>query len=125
MPIVRSVRFALESYDSVRKSAEQSGLRISKFLRVAALERAAGRLAVLDPAERRLLAELLAELRRQGANLNQYAFAANKVAAALNRESVLPATASVERTSRDVSAAVDRLIAILLPLETRLRPGER
>jgi hypothetical protein len=103
-----------------------SGWRLGKFVRIAALERAVGgRLVVMDVGERQLFANALAELKRQGSNLNQIAFAANKVAKGLGRPSELPTSEALAETGRDVKAIVDTLAELLRPVVRRMSNAAR
>lgn len=106
---------------ALEKAAAASGWRVGKFARIATLERAMGeRLVVLDAGERQLFANALDELRRQGSNLNQIAFAANKVAKGLGKPSELPTAEALASTGRDVKAIVDTLADILKPVVRRV-----
>ncbi len=111
---------------ALEKAAAASGWRVGKFARIATLERAMGdRLVVMDVGERQLFANALDELRRQGANLNQIAFAANKVAKGLGKASELPTAEALANTGRDVKAIVDTLADILKPVVRRMSATER
>lgn len=118
-----SVRFSVEGRREIGAAAGALSMSSARFVRLAALERAAGRLAVMDPGERKLLAGLLVELKRQGSNLNQYALAANTIALGLKRDMGLPGSAQAAAAFADVQTAVDRLHDVLFPLEARIRAG--
>jgi uncharacterized protein (DUF1778 family) len=119
----RWVTFRIRPDDraALEAAAVASGWRVGKFARIAALERAlGGRLVVMDAGERQLFANTLDELRRQGSNLNQIAFAANKVAKGLGRPSELPTAEALAETGRDVKAIVDTLAELLRPVVRRM-----
>jgi uncharacterized protein (DUF1778 family) len=127
----RWVTFRIRPDDrsALEAAAAACGWRVGKFARIASLERALGeRLVIMDATERQLFANALDELRRQGSNLNQIAFAANKVAKGLGRPSELPTAEGLVDTARDVKAVVDTLGELLRPVVRRLSdaaPGGR
>lgn len=127
LPVVgklrRWVTFRIRPDDRaiLERAARASGWRVGRFARIASLERAQGEhLVVMDAGERQLFARALDELKRQGSNLNQIAFAANKVAKGLGRPSEMPAAEALAETGRDVKAIVDTLGALLAPVVRRM-----
>ncbi len=105
----------------LEQAAKACGWRVGKFARISTLERAqGGRLVVMDAGERLLFANALDELRRQGSNLNQIAFAANKVAKGLGKPSELPPAEALAEIGRDMKTIVDALAELLKPVVRRM-----
>ncbi|MBL0928701.1 MAG: hypothetical protein IBJ15_01040 [Alphaproteobacteria bacterium] len=120
------VRFGGEESKLVAGAAKALGWSTARFIRVTVLERiAGGRLAILDRQERAAFRETQDELKRQGANLNQIAFAMNKVAAGIARIDDLPSPGEFRYIADETKKATATLRELLSVIEFRLKPGRR
>lgn len=118
------VRFGGEERRLVTAAAKALGWSTSRLIRVTVLERiAGGRLAILDRQERAAFRETQDDLKRQGANLNQIAFAMNKVAAGIARIDDLPSPGEFRHIAEETKKATATLRELLSVIEFRLTPG--
>jgi len=120
------VRFGADERRLVAAAAKELGWSTSRLIRVTVLERiAGGRLAILDRQERAAFRETQDDLKRQGANLNQIAFAMNKVAAGIARIQDLPSPGEFRHIADETKKATATLRELLSVIEFRLTPARR
>ncbi len=110
-----AVRLQDDEAAALSVAASEAGMKTGRFVRSLVHERLRGVRTVLDVRERKLLAELLGELRRQGSNLNQIAFALNCLTAGIELSSgaARPAGSAVATAADEVRRTAERLRDIL------------
>lgn len=120
-----NIRLAETEWAVIRAAAAEAGWSVSRYVRTALLERARDtRIGVLAREERELMAAGLFELHRQGSNLNQLAFAANK-ALALGRLQEFPDGSDLEEAAAAAKAAIGRITTLLESAGSRLHRSSK